>query len=87
MRWPASYGRHSVHIQFIFLPAGVLVSTSQNPTTLGDFVQVNGPATGANTGDYCLPFDFSKSNLTGLTAGQNLTIQVSRISESFLNLY
>jgi len=62
------------------LIAGVLVSTAQNVTSFSNFSQVNSFAQAQGAGTFCIPLDFSKSNVTGLQAGQNITIQVSYLA-------
>ena len=58
---------------------GVTLSTSQNPQSFDDFQLVNTFSQLQGEGGFCLPLDFSTSNVT-LTAGQNVTIEVSRDS-------
>jgi len=78
--------------------AGVLVSTAQNATSFANFSQLNLTVfhSGQGAATFCIPLDFSKSNVTGLQAGQNVTIQVShthilsrwsRVHSNFIRLY
>lgn len=57
--------------------AGVLVSTLPDPTSFNNFSQVNSFFQVQGEGAFCIPLDFSKSNVTSLSTGQNVTIQVS----------
>lgn len=57
--------------------AGVLISTLPDPTSFNNFSQVNSFFQVQGEGAFCIPLDFSKSNVTSLSTGQNVTIQVS----------
>ena len=67
--------------------AGVLVSTAENVTSFQNFSQVNSFFQVQGEGDFCIPLDFSKSNITGLRSGQNVTIQVLFIYATFTCLH
>ncbi|TCD70042.1 hypothetical protein EIP91_005023 [Steccherinum ochraceum] len=61
---------NSEHPQFTF---GVLISTSANPTSFQNFTQAVAFASESGEGPFCLPVDLS--TVSGLTSGQNVTIQ------------
>jgi len=74
-QFPMSGGYIALNSEHPKWTATVLVATSQDPTSFGDFkqsipfFQVNGE------GQFCIPFNLSSTNVTGLSAGQNLTLQ------------
>ena len=61
--------------------AGVFVSSAANATSFNDFLQVKPYFQDQGEGAFCIPLDFSaNSNGTGLTDGQNVTIQVIHLT-------
>ncbi|KAF9499881.1 hypothetical protein BDN71DRAFT_1383328 [Pleurotus eryngii] len=55
---------------------GVLVSTAANPTSFDNFSQALPFTQLTGEGAFCLPLNFATSNVTGLSEGQNVTIQI-----------
>ncbi len=58
------------------LLVGVLVSTVANPTSFDNFSQALPFTQLTGEGAFCLPLNFATSNVTGLSEGQNVTIQI-----------
>lgn len=78
----------SCYHQIMTFPwVGVLVSTAQDASSFANFSQVNVFSSGQGAGKFCIPLDFSKSNVTGLQTGQNVTIQVSQFRWSRLGVH
>lgn len=75
-----------------FLSGAVLVSTDENPNNFGDFNGTNGQqfarywATADVAGELCIPLDLSRTNISGVEDGANVTIQIM-ISGGDGNLY
>lgn len=55
---------------------GVLLSTSQNPTSFSNFSQAVPFFQVTGEGAFCFPVDFAASGISGLTDGANVTIQL-----------
>ncbi|KAH8100550.1 hypothetical protein BXZ70DRAFT_937798 [Cristinia sonorae] len=73
-QFPLSGGFISLNSEHPKWTFGVIVSTSQNPTSFNDFSQAVNFTGEAGEGAFCLPVDLSAS-MSGLTDGQNITIQ------------
>jgi len=56
--------------------AAVALTTKPNASDFSDFLNVVPFAKHSGEGPFCLSLDFSKTNATGLTEGQNVTIEV-----------
>ncbi|KAF9480446.1 hypothetical protein BDN70DRAFT_856857 [Pholiota conissans] len=74
--FPLSGGFFSLNSEHPKWTAGVLVSTLANPQSFDNFTRVNSFFQLAGEGAFCIPLDFSKSNDTSLTSGQNVTLQI-----------
>ncbi|KAF8971572.1 hypothetical protein BDZ97DRAFT_1651067 [Flammula alnicola] len=74
--FPLSGGFFSLNSEHPQWVAGVLVSTLANPQSFNNFSQVNSFFQLNGEGAFCIPLDFSKSNVTSLTSGQNVTLQI-----------
>ena len=68
-----------VTLAYRFIQGGILLSTASDPTSFKNFSQVTPYAQAHGEGLFCIPFDLSKTNATGLQDGQNVTIQVSTL--------
>ncbi|PPQ80020.1 hypothetical protein CVT26_011902 [Gymnopilus dilepis] len=75
-QFPLSGGFFTLNSEHPSWTAGVLLSTSANPTSFQDFSQVNKFFQVQGEGAFCIPLDLKSSNETGLTNGQNVTIQI-----------
>ncbi|PPQ96779.1 hypothetical protein CVT26_006263 [Gymnopilus dilepis] len=73
--FPLSGGFWSITSGHPSWTAGVLISTLQDPTSFQNFSQVNTFFQLQGEGAFCIPLDLKSSNATGLTSGQNATIQ------------
>jgi hypothetical protein len=69
-----------VALVYRFIQGGVLLSTVSDPTSFNNFSQITPYAQAHGEGSFCLPFDLSMTNATGLQDGQNVTIQVSTLA-------
>ncbi|PPR01185.1 hypothetical protein CVT24_006061 [Panaeolus cyanescens] len=67
-----AFSWNSEHPQWV---SAFFISTT-NATSFNDFTQVNGFMNGEGEGVVCVDLDLKSSNATGLTNGQNVTIQV-----------
>jgi len=56
--------------------AAFFLATGANPNSFSSFQQINTFFRASGEGTFCIPLDLSKSNATGLQAGQNVTIQM-----------
>ncbi|KAF9535574.1 hypothetical protein CPB83DRAFT_841989 [Crepidotus variabilis] len=74
--FPLSGAYFSLESEHVKWTAGVLVSTTQNVSAFDQFSQVNSFFQLQGEGNFCIPLDFSKSNMTNLQDGQNATIQI-----------
>ncbi|KAF8203289.1 hypothetical protein BJ912DRAFT_943513 [Pholiota molesta] len=74
--FPLSGGFFTLNSEHPQWTAGVLISTLDNPQSFNNFSQVNGFFQDQGEGAFCIPLDFSKSNVTSLSSGQNVTIQI-----------
>ena len=69
-----------ITLAYRFIQGGVLLSTVSDPTSFNNFSQITPYAQSHGEGLFCLPFDLSLTNATGLQDGQNVTIQVSTLA-------
>ncbi|KIM48435.1 hypothetical protein M413DRAFT_440167 [Hebeloma cylindrosporum] len=74
--FPLSGGFFSLNSEHPKWTAGVLISTLPDPKSFNNFSQVNSFFQIQGEGAFCIPLDFSKSNVTSLSTGQNVTIQI-----------
>ncbi|KAL0950891.1 hypothetical protein HGRIS_007650 [Hohenbuehelia grisea] len=75
-QFPLTGGFFTLNSEHPKWTATALISTSQNPTTFQDFTQALPFFQLTGEGLFCIPLEFSNSNVTGLTAGQNVTLQI-----------
>ncbi|KAF8168333.1 hypothetical protein B0H34DRAFT_685114 [Crassisporium funariophilum] len=75
-QFPLGGGFFTLNSEHPTWTAGVLVSTLADPTSFNNFSQVNTYFQVQGEGAFCIPLDFSKSNVTGLQSGQNVTVQI-----------
>ncbi|KAF8895051.1 hypothetical protein CPB84DRAFT_1656090, partial [Gymnopilus junonius] len=74
--FPLSGGFFTLNSEHPSWTAGVLVSTLPDPTSFQNFSQVNTFFQVQGEGAFCIPLDLKSSNETGLTSGQNVTLQI-----------
>ncbi|KAF4572703.1 hypothetical protein EYR36_007213 [Pleurotus pulmonarius] len=74
--FPLSGGFYSLNSEHPRWTVGVLVSTVANPTSFDNFSQALPFTQLTGEGAFCLPLNFATSNVTGLSEGQNVTIQI-----------
>ncbi|KAH8100552.1 hypothetical protein BXZ70DRAFT_937805 [Cristinia sonorae] len=55
---------------------GVIVAADENPTSFDNFTQAVDFFKGETPGNVCFPVDLSKTNVTGLQDGANVTLQM-----------
>ncbi|KAF8807189.1 hypothetical protein BYT27DRAFT_7189274 [Phlegmacium glaucopus] len=75
-QFPLSGGFFSLNSEHPKWTIGVLISTVANPTSFDNFTLVNTFSQLNGEGGFCLPLDFSTSNVTGLQNGENVTVQM-----------
>ncbi|KAJ7683220.1 hypothetical protein B0H17DRAFT_1170000 [Mycena rosella] len=74
--FPLTGGFFSLNSEHTSWTAAVFLSTKANTTSFNDFQNVVPFFKLSGEGLFCLPLDFSKTNATGLTDGQNVTIEI-----------
>ncbi|KAK0208518.1 hypothetical protein DFS33DRAFT_1304059 [Desarmillaria ectypa] len=74
--FPLDSGFFSLNSEHPTWTAAVYLSTSSNPTSFDDFKQIVPFFQLQGEGIFCLPLNLSSTNATGLTNGQNATIQI-----------
>lgn len=75
--FPLSGGFFTLNSEHPQWTSGILVSTSENPTSFNNFNQVVPFFQTQGEGLFCIPLDFaSHANSTQLKDGQNVTIQI-----------
>ncbi|KAJ4494280.1 hypothetical protein C8R41DRAFT_310545 [Lentinula lateritia] len=56
--------------------AAVFITNASNPTSFDNFTQITSFFQETIEGSFCMSFDLSQTNATGLTNGENVTIQI-----------
>ncbi|THH16768.1 hypothetical protein EW146_g3932 [Bondarzewia mesenterica] len=81
--FPLSNGFITLNSEHPTWTIGVLVSTVQDPTSFNDFRDSSGNEQFAmqltqltGEGGFCLPLNLANTNITGLSSGKNVTIQI-----------
>ncbi|KAF7306715.1 hypothetical protein MIND_00463200 [Mycena indigotica] len=74
--FPLSGGVISLNSEHAKWVAVVSITSKSDPTQFSDFAPVTGVLQASGEGLFCLPFDLSKTNATGLADGQNATLQI-----------
>ncbi|KAK0465336.1 uncharacterized protein EV420DRAFT_1513926 [Desarmillaria tabescens] len=74
--FPLDSGFFSLNSEHPSWTAAVYLSTSSNPTSFDNFSQIVPFFQLSGEGLFCLPLNLSSTNATGLTSGQNATIQI-----------
>ncbi|KAJ7071250.1 hypothetical protein C8F01DRAFT_1109726 [Mycena amicta] len=74
--FPLSGGVVSLNSEHTSWAAVISITSKSDPTQFSDFAPVTGVLKGSGEGLFCLPFDLSKTNATGLADGQNATLQI-----------
>ncbi|KAJ8508082.1 hypothetical protein ONZ45_g9604 [Pleurotus djamor] len=74
--FPLSGGFYSLNSEHPRWTVTALLAPIANPTSFDNFTQVTAFGQLTGEGVYCLPLDFSTSNITTLAAGQNVTLQI-----------
>ncbi|KIK02304.1 hypothetical protein K443DRAFT_97168 [Laccaria amethystina LaAM-08-1] len=74
--FPLTGGFITLNSEHPLWTSGVLLSTVSDPTSFNNFSQITPYAQAHGEGSFCLPFDLSMTNATGLQDGQNVTIQI-----------
>ncbi|KAJ7706428.1 hypothetical protein B0H17DRAFT_1037165 [Mycena rosella] len=74
--FPLTGGFFSLNSEHTSWTASVLISTKANTTSFQDFNTIVPFFKLSGEGLFCLPLDLSKTNATGLTDGQNVTIEI-----------
>ncbi|KAG7450282.1 uncharacterized protein BT62DRAFT_916745 [Guyanagaster necrorhizus] len=73
--FPLDSGFFSLNSEHPQWTAAVYLSTSSNPTSFDDFEQIVPFFELKGEGLFCLSLNLSSTNATGLTSGQNVTLQ------------
>ncbi|KAJ7431790.1 hypothetical protein B0H11DRAFT_2128432 [Mycena galericulata] len=73
--FPLTGGFFTLNSEHPSWTAFVTLSTTQNSTNFQDFSSITPFLQASGEGKFCLPLDFSKTNATGLTDGQNITLE------------
>ncbi|KAJ6604420.1 hypothetical protein DFH09DRAFT_308466 [Mycena vulgaris] len=75
--FPLSGGFFTLNSEHTTWTAGVALATKPNSTSFDDFKPVVPFFQLTGEGVFCIPLDFSKTNATGLTDGQNVTVEIT----------
>ncbi|KAJ7745912.1 hypothetical protein DFH07DRAFT_889913 [Mycena maculata] len=75
--FPLTGGFFSLNSEHTSWTAGVAISTIQDPTSFNDFAQIVPFFKDSGEGLFCFPLDLLSTNATGLTSGENVTIQIT----------
>ncbi|KAJ7157712.1 hypothetical protein C8R43DRAFT_1125379 [Mycena crocata] len=74
--FPLTGGFFSLNSEHNSWTAGVSLSTKANPATFQDFSTIVPFFQLSDEGLFCLPLDLMSTNATGLTDGQNVTLEI-----------
>ncbi|KAF7320230.1 hypothetical protein MKEN_00807500 [Mycena kentingensis (nom. inval.)] len=74
--FPLSGGVVSLNSEHEKWAAVISIASTENPTKFDDFKPATAVLQATGEGLFCLDFDLSKSNVTGLVDGQNATLQI-----------
>ncbi|KAJ7931055.1 hypothetical protein B0H13DRAFT_1960200 [Mycena leptocephala] len=74
--FPLTGGFYALNSEHTSWTAAVFLSTKANPTTFQDFSDIVPFYQASGAGVFCLNLDLSKTNATGLTDGQNVTLEI-----------
>ncbi|KAJ7676597.1 hypothetical protein DFH06DRAFT_1168584 [Mycena polygramma] len=74
--FPLTGGFFSLNSEHTTWTAGVSISSKAQPATFDDFSTIVPFFKAAGEGIFCLNLDLSKTNATGLTDGQNVTLEI-----------
>ncbi|KAJ3894042.1 hypothetical protein GG344DRAFT_86804 [Lentinula edodes] len=74
--FPLSGGIISLNSEHPQWTAAVFITNASNPTSFDNFTQITSFFQETIEGTFCMSFDLSQTNATGLTNGENVTIQI-----------
>ncbi|KAJ3907843.1 hypothetical protein F5879DRAFT_986142 [Lentinula edodes] len=77
--FPLSGGIISLNSEHPQWTAAVFITNASNPTSFDNFTQITSFFQETIEGTFCMSFDLSQTNATGLTNGENVTIQVKNL--------
>lgn len=75
-QFPTGQAFISLNSEHPLWTAAVYISNSSNPTSFDQFTQITPFFQEAIEGLFCMNFDLSTTNATGLTSGENVTMQI-----------
>ncbi|KAK2462089.1 hypothetical protein APHAL10511_006552 [Amanita phalloides] len=75
-QFPLSGGFFSLNSEHPKWTAGVFIAANNSANSFGNFVEIKPFFQQSGEGIYCFPLLFNSANATGLTNGQNVSIQI-----------